>query len=63
VKTDIPELEPFLRAQSEALVEPLAREARRQVLVTTGVFEDGTPPTSLLEPQLGLVPGANEFYA
>jgi hypothetical protein len=62
VKTDIPELEPFLRGQAEALVEPLTRESRRQVVVTTGVFEDRVP-TSLLEPQLGLIPGASEFYA
>ena len=62
VRTDVPALEPFLRAQTEALVEPLAREARRPVIVTTGVF-DQEPPKSLLEPRLGLVPGSAEFYA
>jgi hypothetical protein len=62
LRTDIPELEPFLRSQSELLAEPLARESRRPVTVTTGVFE-ATPPQSLLEPQLGLIPGVNEFYA
>jgi hypothetical protein len=63
VKTDIPALEPFLRASTEQLIEPLARESRRPVTVTTGVFEE-TPPTSLLQPQLGaLQPGVNEFYA
>jgi hypothetical protein len=63
VRTDVPELEPFLRERSEALIEPLARESRRAVTVTTGVFEQ-EPPTSLLEPQLGaLEPGSNEFYA
>ncbi len=63
VRTDIPELEPFLRARSEELIEPLARESRRPVTVTTGVFEQD-PPTSLLEPQFGaLEPGVNEFYA
>ena len=47
----------------EALIEPLARESRRPVTVTTGVFEQD-PPTSLLEPRLGaLEPGVNEFYA
>ncbi len=63
VRTDIPELEPFLRERTEALVEPLAREARRQVTVTTGVFEQD-PPASLLEPDPRLPePGVNEFYA
>ncbi|MCB0877788.1 MAG: hypothetical protein KDC46_02250 [Thermoleophilia bacterium] len=63
VRTDIAELEPYLRERTEALVEPLAREARRPVTVTTGVFEQD-PPTSLLEPTLGaLEPGGNEFYA
>lgn len=63
VRTDIPELEPFLRARTEQLIEPLARESRRPVVVTTGVF-DQDPPVSLLEPQLGMLePGVNEFYA
>lgn len=63
VRTDLPELEPFLRARTEALIEPLARESRRPVTVTTGVFEQD-PPKSLLEPKLGaLEPGVNEFYA
>jgi hypothetical protein len=63
VRTDIPALEPFLRERTEALIEPLARESRRSVIVTTGVFEQD-PPTSLLEPTLGaLTPGVNEFYA
>jgi hypothetical protein len=63
VRTDIPALEPFLRERTEQLVEPLARESRRPVTVTTGVFEQ-EPPTSLLEPRLGaLAPGATEFYA
>lgn len=63
VRTDMPELEPFLRARTEELVAPLARESRRPVTVTTGVFEQ-EPPTSLLEPRLGaLAPGSNEFYA
>jgi hypothetical protein len=63
VKTDVPELEPFLRDRAESLIEPLARESRRSVIVTTGVFEQ-EPPTSLLEPRLGVLePGANEFYA
>ena len=61
VRTNLPELEPFLRARTEDLVGPLGRESRRPVTVTTGVF-DQTPPKSLLEPQLGLIPGANEFY-
>jgi hypothetical protein len=63
VRTDIPELEPYLRERTEALIEPLARESRRPVTVTTGVFEQD-PPASLLEPQLGaLEPGVHEFYA
>ena len=63
VRTDLPELEPFLRERTEALIEPLARESRRPVTVTTGVFEQD-PPVSLLEPQFGaLEPGVNEFYA
>lgn len=63
VRTDVPGLEPYLRERSEELIEPLARESRRPVTVTTGVFEQD-PPTSLLEPDLGLLePGANEFYA
>jgi hypothetical protein len=63
VRTDRADLEPFLRASTEQLVEPLAREARRPVTVTTGVFEH-EPPASLLEPRLGaLEPGATEFYA
>ncbi len=63
VRTDLPALEPFLRAQTEALIEPLARESRRPVTVTTGVFEQD-PPTSLIEPQLGVLePGVHEFYA
>ncbi len=63
VRTDVPELEPYLRERTEALVEPLGREARRPVTVTTGVFEQD-PPASLLEPQLGVLePGVNEFYA
>lgn len=63
VRTDLSELEPYLRARGEDLVEPLAREARRPVTVTTGVFEDA-PPTSLLEQPVGaLEPGATEFYA
>lgn len=63
VRTDVPELEPFLRAHSEQLEAPLAREARRPVTITTGVF-DAEPPSSLLEPRLGaLEPGSTEFYA
>jgi hypothetical protein len=63
VRTDLPELEPYLRARTEQLIEPLARESRRPVVVTTGVF-DQDPPASLLEPQLGVLePGRNEFYA
>ncbi len=63
VRTDLPAIEPWLRDRTEALMEPLAREARRQVTVTTGVF-DAEPPSSLLEPRLGaLQPGTNEFYA
>ncbi|MCW2928147.1 MAG: hypothetical protein JWM86_2115, partial [Thermoleophilia bacterium] len=63
VRTDVAALEPFLRAQAEALVEPLARESRRQVTVTTGLFEQD-PPTSLLEPTLGATrAGGTEFYA
>ncbi|MCW2925952.1 MAG: hypothetical protein JWM98_3356, partial [Thermoleophilia bacterium] len=63
VRTDRPALEPFLRDRTEALVEPLARESGRQVIVTSGVF-DHEPPRSLLEPQLGaMTPGVNEFYA
>jgi hypothetical protein len=63
VRTDIAALEPYLRARTEELIEPLARESRRPVTVTSGVF-DQEPPKSLLEPALGaLSPGANEFYA
>lgn len=63
VRTDLAELEPYLRARTEELVEPLARESRRPVTVTSGVFEHD-PPKSLLEPRLGaLSPGVNEFYA
>jgi hypothetical protein len=62
VKTDIPSLQPFLEAQTDALVEPLARESRRPVTVSVGSF-DSAPPASLLEPQLGLVaPGMTEYY-
>jgi trimeric autotransporter adhesin len=63
VRTDIAELEPLLRECSDQLIDPLTREARRPVTITTGVF-DQEPPTSLLEPTLGaLEPGTNEFYA
>lgn len=63
VRTDVPELEPFIRSYSDQLIEPLTREARRPVMVTTGVFEQ-EPPTSLLAPQLGMLePGKHEFYA
>lgn len=63
VRTDVPELEPWLRARAEALVEPLGRESRRPVTVTTGVFEQ-EPPTSLLDPILHEAEaGSLEFYA
>lgn len=63
VRTDLPDAEPFIAAQADALREPLEREARRPLSITTGVFASGSAPPSLLEPELGLVPGENAYYA
>lgn len=63
VRTDLPELEPYLRARGADLVEPLAREARRPVTVTTGVFEEAPPSSLLDQAATSREPGATEFYA
>lgn len=64
IKTEHAALEPFLAAQADALRLAVEPEARRPVLVSTGVFEGGAPPASLLdEPALGLIPGENAYYA
>ncbi|MBC7644474.1 MAG: hypothetical protein H7123_05050, partial [Thermoleophilia bacterium] len=64
VKTDIPSLEPFLAAQADSLRSAVETEAGRPITVSTGVFDEGTAPTSLLAPELGLIePGAHAYYA
>jgi hypothetical protein len=62
ITTDQPSMEPLLAASAEALREPVEREAKRPVYINTRVFA-GDPPTSLLEPALGLLPGDSSYYA
>jgi hypothetical protein len=62
VRTDRPEVEPFLKSQVEALEGPVSREAKRAVTVNVGVFEN-EPPTTLLDAAGHLDPGENDFYA
>lgn len=63
IRTDDPDAEPIISRHAGELREPIEREARRPLHVTTGVFENAAAPTSLLEPALGLVPGENAYYA
>jgi hypothetical protein len=63
VRTERPELETFIAQQAELLREPVEREARRPLVISTGVFGEGGAPTSLLEPSMGAQPGEGAWYA
>lgn len=63
IKTDRPDLLPLLEHHAGELATPLEREAGRPVFVHVDSFGEVGPPTTLLEPALGLIPGENAFYA
>jgi hypothetical protein len=63
VKTEDPHLEMFLADQAEQMRGPVEREAKRPLVISTGVFENGQAPSTLLEPHLGVLPGEGAWYA
>ena len=63
VKTDAPHMEGFLQHHADALRDAVEREAGRPITIEVGLFENAQAPASLLEPQLGFIPGENAFYA
>ncbi len=63
IKTDLPAVEPFISSFAEKLSDPVAREAKRPVTVTVGVFGEEGAPASLLTPDTALNPGEGVWYA